>query len=196
MRAVSNESFMAGNNYRQTFQWPEAFYRQTSEQLETFRVGTINFLDKVTIKAISGDEITTARHVADFLWTWHWRDDSMSSMYNELVWLLSGNLKSREMREMKWLQHDFMPCTLGVPVTGLSLKGFDGCTMTVYPRMRNCEITSFTSDGKLQKEERALCFTAGLLWMMAKGKEYSKDSQDAEAILAHGRVDKPSKRFY
>jgi len=31
---------------------------------------------------------------------------------------------------------------------------------------------------------------------MAKGKEYSKDSHDAEAILAHYRVDKPSKCFY
>ena len=31
---------------------------------------------------------------------------------------------------------------------------------------------------------------------MAKGEEYSKDSHDAEAILAHYRVDKPSKRFY
>ena len=51
-------------------------------------------------------------------------------------------------------------------------------------------------DGKLQKEERALCFTAGLLWTMAKGEEYSKDSHDAEAILAHYRIDKPSKRFY
>ena len=68
--------------------------------------------------------------------------------------------------------------------------------MTVYPRMRNCEITSFTSDGKLQKEERALCFTARLLWTMVKGKEYSKDSHDTEAILAHYRIDKPSKCFY
>ena len=51
-------------------------------------------------------------------------------------------------------------------------------------------------DAKLQKEERALCFTAGLLWTMAKGEEYSKDSHDAEVILAHYRVDKPSKRFY
>ena len=49
---------------------------------------------------------------------------------------------------------------------------------------------------KLQKEERALCFTAGLLWTMAKGDEYSKDSHDAEAILVQYRVDKPSKRFY
>ena len=51
-------------------------------------------------------------------------------------------------------------------------------------------------DGKLQKEERALCFIAGLLWTMAKGEEYSKDSHDTETILAHDRVDKPSKRFY
>ena len=51
-------------------------------------------------------------------------------------------------------------------------------------------------DGKLQKEERALCFTAGLLWTMAKGEEYSKDSHDAETILAHYRIDEPSKRFY
>ena len=51
-------------------------------------------------------------------------------------------------------------------------------------------------DGKLQKEGRALCFTAGLLRTMAKGEEYSKDSHDAEAILAHYRIDKPFKRFY
>ena len=51
-------------------------------------------------------------------------------------------------------------------------------------------------DGKLQKKGRALCFTAGLLWTMANVEEYSKDSHDAEAILAHYRVDKPSKRFY
>ena len=51
-------------------------------------------------------------------------------------------------------------------------------------------------DGKLQKEERALCFTAGLLWTMAKGEEYSKDSHDTEAILAHYWKDKPSKCFY
>ena len=34
---------------------------------------------------------------------------------------------------------------------------------------------------------------------MAKGEEYSKDSRDAEAILAHYLhvvLDKPSKRFY
>ena len=31
---------------------------------------------------------------------------------------------------------------------------------------------------------------------MAKSEEYSKDSNDAEAILAHHWVDKPSKRFY
>ena len=37
-----------------------------------------------------------------------------------------------------------------------------------------------------------LFYTAGLLWTMAKGEEYSKDSHDAEAILAHYRVDKPS----
>ena len=44
--------------------------------------------------------------------------------------------------------------------------------------------------------EGALFFTAGLLWTMAKGEEYSKDSHDAEVILAHYWVDKPSKRFY
>ena len=48
----------------------------------------------------------------------------------------------------------------------------------------------------MQKEEWALCFTAGLLWTMTKSEEYSKDSHDAEAILAHYRVDKPSKRVY
>ena len=31
---------------------------------------------------------------------------------------------------------------------------------------------------------------------MAKGEKFSKDSDDAEAILAHVRVDKLSKRFY
>ena len=51
-------------------------------------------------------------------------------------------------------------------------------------------------DGKLQKEEEALCFIVGLLWTMAKGEEYSKNSHDAEATLAHYWVDKPSKCFY
>ena len=51
-------------------------------------------------------------------------------------------------------------------------------------------------DGKLQKEGKALRFTVGLLWTMAKGEEYSKDSHDTEAILAHYQVDKSSKRFY
>ena len=31
---------------------------------------------------------------------------------------------------------------------------------------------------------------------MAKGEEYNKDFHDAEAILVHYRVDKPSERFY
>ena len=48
-------------------------------------------------------------------------------------------------------------------------------------------------DDKLQKE---VCFTAGLLCTMAKGKEDSKDFHDAEVILAHYRVDKPCKCFY
>ena len=44
----------------------------------------------------------------------------------------------------------------------------------------------------------ALFFIAGLLWTMAKGEEYSKDSHDTKVILAHylNVVDKPSKRFY
>ena len=58
------------------------------------------------------------------------------------------------------------------------------------------EMMSLILDGKLQKEERALCFTAGLLWTMAKGEEYSKDSHDAEATLDQYRVNKPFKRFY
>ena len=36
----------------------------------------------------------------------------------------------------------------------------------------------------MQKEGRALCYTAGLLWIM---QEYSKDSNDAEAIPAYYR---------
>ena len=31
---------------------------------------------------------------------------------------------------------------------------------------------------------------------IAKGEKYSEDSHDAEAILAHYRVDKPFKRIY
>ena len=31
---------------------------------------------------------------------------------------------------------------------------------------------------------------------MAKGEDYSKDSHDTEAVLAHHRVDKLSKCFY
>ena len=49
---------------------------------------------------------------------------------------------------------------------------------------------------KLQKQEKALCFAAGLLCIVAKGEEYSEYTHDAEAILAHYRVDKPFKRFY
>ena len=51
-------------------------------------------------------------------------------------------------------------------------------------------------DGKLQKEGRLVCFTAGLLWTMAKGEEDSKDSHDAEVTLAYYEVDKPFKHFY
>ena len=65
-----------------------------------------------------------------------------------------------------------------------------------YPRTIILRLCHSLPDGKLQKERRALFFTAGLLWMMAKGKEYSKDSHDIEAILAHYQVDKPSKRVY
>ena len=51
-------------------------------------------------------------------------------------------------------------------------------------------------DGKLQIEERALCFAARLLCTMAKGEQYSEYSHDAETILAHYRVDKQFKHFY
>ena len=60
----------------------------------------------------------------------------------------------------------------------------------------NFEICRQLPDGKLQKEGRVLCFTARLLWTMAKGKEDSKDFHDTEAILAHYQVDEPFKRFY
>ena len=49
--------------------------------------------------------------------------------------------------------------------------------------------------GKLQKEGRVLCFAAGLLCTMAKGEEYSEYTHNAEAIIAHCRVDKPFKHF-
>ena len=39
------------------------------------------------------------------------------------------------------------------------------------------------------------CFAARLLCTMAKGEEYSEHTHDAEAILAHYRVDKPFKHF-
>ena len=51
-------------------------------------------------------------------------------------------------------------------------------------------------DGKLQNKGRTLCSGAGLLCTMAKTEEYSEYTHDAEAILAHHRVDKPFKRFY
>ena len=44
----------------------------------------------------------------------------------------------------------------------------------------------------MQKEGRAPCFTARLLWIMVKGKEYRKDFHDTAAIPAHYQVDKPS----
>ena len=70
------------------------------------------------------------------------------------------------------------------------------CLYRPYPQTIILRLRHSLPDGKLQKEGRALCFTAGLLWTMAKGKEYSKDSHDVEVILAHYRVDKPSKPFY
>ena len=84
-------------------------------------------------------------------------------------------------------------------ITGNNMNIFSYCRhfqYRPYPRTIILRLCHSLPDGKLQKEKRALCFTAGLLWTMAKGEEYSKDSHDAEAILAHYRVDKPSKRFY
>ena len=40
----------------------------------------------------------------------------------------------------------------------------------------------------MQKEGRVHCFAAGLLCAMAKGKEYSEYTPDADFILAHYRV--------
>ena len=66
-----------------------------------------------------------------------------------------------------------------------------------YPRTRNCEITSFTSGWQIAKGGKGTLFYSRIAVNDgAKGEEYSKDSYDAEAILAHYRVDKPSKRFY
>ena len=46
---------------------------------------------------------------------------------------------------------------------------------------------------QIQKEGRALCFTAGLLCTITKGKEYSENPlYDTEVILVHYRVDKTS----
>ena len=55
---------------------------------------------------------------------------------------------------------------------------------------------SLTSRWQIANEGRAVCFAARLLCIMAKGEEYSEYTHDAEAILAHYRVDKPFKRFY
>ena len=63
-----------------------------------------------------------------------------------------------------------MPCTLGVPVTGLSLKGFDGCTMTVYPRTHNCEITSFTSEWQIAKGGKGALFYSWIVVNDGKGQ--------------------------
>ena len=65
-----------------------------------------------------------------------------------------------------------------------------------YPRMIILRSCHQLPDGKSQNEGRVLCFAAGLLCTMAKGKEYSECTHDAEAILAHYRVDKPFKCFY
>ena len=62
----------------------------------------------------------------------------------------------------------------------------------------NFEITSLTSRWQIAKEGYigALFYNRFAVNAMAKGEEYSRNSHDAEAILAHYRVDKPSKRFY
>ena len=87
---------------------------------------------------------------------------------------------------------NILPVTSHKPISVTNKPGYiDLIRKRVIVRLRHS-----LPDGKLQKEGRALCFTAGLLWTMAKGEEYSKDSHDAEAILAHYRVDKPFKRFY
>ena len=50
--------------------------------------------------------------------------------------------------------------------------------------MINLRLHHQLSDGKLQEEGRLVCFTARLLCTIAKDKEDSKDSHDAEVILA------------
>ena len=59
-------------------------------------------------------------------------------------------------------------------------------------------ITPLTYGWQIAKRRvgRALCFAAGTLCTIAKGKKYSEDSHDAEAILAHYQVDKPFKCIY
>ena len=83
-----------------------------------------------------------------------------------------------------------------VGLLGTRLVGSGHKTIDLIHEREIVRLRHSLPDGKLQKEGRALCFTAGLLWTMAKGNEYSKDSHDTEAILAQYRVDKPSKRFY
>ena len=65
-----------------------------------------------------------------------------------------------------------------------------------YPWTRNCEITSFTSGWQIAKGGKGAPFYSRIAVNDGKGEEYSKDSHDTEVILAHYRVDKPSKRFY
>ena len=57
----------------------------------------------------------------------------------------------------------------------------------------NFEITSLTSGWQIAKGGKGALFYSQIAVNNGKGEEYSKDSHDAEAILAHYRVDKPSK---
>ena len=85
-------------------------------------------------------------------------------MYNELVWLLSGNLKSRDEGDGSMTS---CQCTCH-----MSLKGFDGCTLTVYrpyPRTRNCEITSFTSGCQIAKGGKGTVFYSRIAVNDGKG---------------------------
>ena len=58
------------------------------------------------------------------------------------------------------------------------------------------KIMSLTSGWQFAKGGKAALFCSWItVYDVAKGKKYSEDSHDTEAILAYYRVDKPFKRF-
>ena len=65
-----------------------------------------------------------------------------------------------------------------------------------YPRTIIFEIMSLTSGWQIAKGGKGVLFYSRIVVNNGKRQRERTDSHDAEAILAHYRVDKPFKRFY